>query len=111
MMAWSRKNYKWFYDRVHSRYYAPLIKCCFLPFGGEDKVRKELIAHIDFSLKEKILDMCCGIGGVAFVIAEKAGNDSEIVGMDLSSGQIATAQKYNRFSNVRFIERDGGFNS
>ncbi|MEW5939370.1 MAG: methyltransferase domain-containing protein [Chloroflexota bacterium] len=106
MLVWSRKNYKWFYDHIHRHYYALLVKWCFLPFGGEDKVRKELIAHVDFSPREKILDMCCGIGGATFVIAGKAGKDSEIVGMDLSSGQIAIAQKNNRFRNVRFIERD-----
>ncbi|MEW5831088.1 MAG: methyltransferase domain-containing protein [Chloroflexota bacterium] len=106
MMAWSGKNYKWFYDHIHSRYYALLVKWCFRPFGGEDRVRKELIARIDFSSREKILDMCCGIGGVTFVMAGKAGKDSEIVGMDLSSGQIAIARKNNRFGNVRFIEGD-----
>lgn len=105
-MAWSRKNYKWFYDHIHSNYYALLIKWCFLPFGGEDRVRKELIAHIGFSPKDKILDMCCGIGGVTFVIAEKAGKDSEVVGTDLSSGQIEIARKNNHLSNVRFVEGD-----
>lgn len=105
-MAWSRKHYKWFYDRIHSRYYALLIKWCFLPFGGENRVRKELIAHIDFSPKEKILDMCCGIGGVTFVISGKAGQDSDVVGMDLSPGQIEIARKNNHLSNARFIEGD-----
>jgi ubiquinone/menaquinone biosynthesis C-methylase UbiE len=105
-MAWNRKSYKWFYDHIHSHYYALLIKWCFLPFGGEDRVRKELIAHIGFSPKDRILDMCCGIGGVTFVIAEKAGQYSDIVGMDLSSGQIEIARKNNHFSNIRFVEGD-----
>lgn len=105
-MGWNRKRYKWFYDHIHSRYYAILIKWCFLPFGGEDRVRKKLINHIDFSSKDKILDMCCGIGGATFIIAEKAGQDSDVVGMDLSSGQIEIARKNNSLSNVRFVAGD-----
>jgi ubiquinone/menaquinone biosynthesis C-methylase UbiE len=105
-MGCNRKVYKWFYDHIHSHYYALLIKWCFLPFGGEGKVRKELIANIDFSPKDRILDMCCGIGGVTFVIAKKTGQYSDIVGMDLSSGQIEIARKNNHFSNIRFVEGD-----
>jgi ubiquinone/menaquinone biosynthesis C-methylase UbiE len=87
-MMWSRKSYKWFYDHIHSHYYNLLVKWCFLPFGGEEKFRKEMIAPIDFSPGDKILDMCCGIGGVTCTIAKKVGEDSEVIGMDLSSGQI-----------------------
>lgn len=105
-MLWSRKGYKWFYDHIHSHYYNLLIKWCFLPFGGENTFRTELIAHIDCRLTDKILDMCCGTGGVTFVIAAKAGEDSEIVGLDLSAGQIVIARKRNRFRNVRFLEKD-----
>jgi len=105
-MVWSRKSYKWFYDHIHSHYYNLLVKWCFLPFGGEEKFRKGLIAPIDFSPRDKILDMCCGIGGVTFIIAKKAGEDSEDIGMDLSSGQIEIARKRNRMRNVRFVEGD-----
>jgi ubiquinone/menaquinone biosynthesis C-methylase UbiE len=105
-MMWSRKSYKWFYDHIHSHYYNLLVKWCFLPFGGEEKFRKELIAPIDFSPQDKVLDMCCGIGGATFIIAKKAGKGSETIGIDLSSGQIEIAQKRNRMRNVRFIEGD-----
>lgn len=105
-MVWSRKGYKWFYDHIHSHYYNLLTKWCFLPFCGEEKFRKELIAHIGFSPSDKMLDMCCGTGGVTLVVARKAGEDSEVIGMDLSSGQIAIARKKNRLRNVRFIEGD-----
>lgn len=103
---WNRKSYKWFYDHLHSHYYNLLMKWCFLPFGGEQKFRKELIAHINLSLGEKILDMCCGTGGVTFIVAQNAGENSEVIGIDLSLGQIEIARKRNHFSNVRFIEGD-----
>jgi demethylmenaquinone methyltransferase/2-methoxy-6-polyprenyl-1,4-benzoquinol methylase len=102
----NRKSYKWFYDHIHSRYYDLLMKYCFLPFGGEAKCRKELTAPIDFSPGERILDMCCGTGGATFAIAGKAGVASEIVGMDLSFGQLRRARKKRRLSKVRFLEGD-----
>ncbi len=101
-----RKSYKWFYDNIHSRYYDLAMKWCFLPFGGEKRCRRELIAHVDFSPGESILDMCCGTGGATFVIAEKAGETCEIIGMDLSRGQIRVAEKKNLFGHVRFIQGD-----
>ena len=58
--------------------------------------------------------MCCGTGGATFAIAQKAKEEAEIIGIDLSWGQIKIAQKWvnrltareNRFNNVKFIEGD-----
>jgi len=105
-MTKDRKWYKWFYDNIQSHYYNLLIKWCFLPFGGEEKCRRELIASVNFLPEDKILDMCCGTGGVTFTIAKKAGKGTEITGVDLSSGQISIARAKNKLLNVRFIEGD-----
>jgi ubiquinone/menaquinone biosynthesis C-methylase UbiE len=99
-------SYKWFYDHIHSRYYDLVMKWCYLPFGGEEKCRGELITNIDFSSGEMILDMCCGTGGATFAITRKAKLDSQIVGVDLSSGQIRSANRKNNWGNVKFIEGD-----
>jgi demethylmenaquinone methyltransferase/2-methoxy-6-polyprenyl-1,4-benzoquinol methylase len=82
------------------------MKWCYLPFGGEEECRGELMAHIDFSSGERILDMCCGTGGATFAIARKANPDSQIVGVDLSSGQIRSANRKNNWGNVKFTEGD-----
>jgi len=82
------------------------VKWCFLPFGGEEELREELIAAIDFSPSEKILDMCCGTGGATLVIAKRAGENSEVAGVDVSSGQIEVARRRSRLGNVRFTEGD-----
>jgi ubiquinone/menaquinone biosynthesis C-methylase UbiE len=105
-MAISKKIYKWFYDNIQCHYYNLLMTYCFLPFGVETKCREELIAHIDFSPKDRILDMCCGTGGATFAIARRAGKMGEIIGMDLSSGQINVAKKGENFSNIQFVEGD-----
>jgi ubiquinone/menaquinone biosynthesis C-methylase UbiE len=113
-MAWTKKSYKWFYDHIQSHYYNLVIKWCFLPFGGERRCRRRLIEPISFEPTDKILDMCCGTGGATFAIAQKAGSEAEIIGIDLSWGQIKIAKKWankfvtkeNCFKNIKFIEGD-----
>jgi ubiquinone/menaquinone biosynthesis C-methylase UbiE len=100
----NKRAYKWFYDHIHSVYYDLLMKYCFLPAGGERRCRLKLIESIEFSPEEKILDMCCGTGGATFAIAERAGEGTEIVGIDLSAGQIKRGRERNRFGNIEFTE-------
>ena len=80
------------------------MKFCFLPFSGERKFREKLLEGIKFGLNERILDMCCGTGGITFLIAEKTNDRCEIIGIDLSKGQISKAKKKNSHSNVLLKE-------
>ncbi len=107
-MTIDRKTYKWFYDTIACRYYNLAMKYCYLPFGGEKKCRAELIAPIRFSPNERILDMCCGTGGATRAIAARASADSQIIGIDLSSGQIDAARRSARPDNVVFVQGDAG---
>jgi demethylmenaquinone methyltransferase/2-methoxy-6-polyprenyl-1,4-benzoquinol methylase len=103
-MVLNRKTYRWFYDHIHCRYYNLLTRWCFLPFGGEKKFREEMLTSIDFQSQDKILDMCCGTGNATFAIAKKAAKKAEIIGIDLSSGQINFARRKNY--NVYFMVMD-----
>jgi ubiquinone/menaquinone biosynthesis C-methylase UbiE len=103
---WTRERYKWFYDNLHSRYYDRLMKWCFLPFGGERRLREALIEEIAFAPGERILDMCCGTGGATVHLAARTGPEGEVVGMDLSAGQVAAARRRRRMPNARFVEGD-----
>ncbi len=102
----NKKNYRWFYNHIHSRYYNLLMKWAFLPFGGEKKCRDHLISHIEFSENEKILDMCCGTGGSTLAILRRAGKGSEINGIDISSGQLRIASRNTELNNVNFVAGD-----
>lgn len=102
----TRSRYKWFYDNVQSRYYDLLMKYCFLPFGGETKCRSELLDSVVFNPGDRILDMCCGTGGSTIAVANRASRDSEIIGIDLSSGQIAAAMRRPAPENIEFAEGD-----
>lgn len=105
-MVPSRKVYRWLYDHVHCHYYDMLLKWCFLPLGGEDKVRRSLIDAVDVQEGDRVLDMCCGTGTATFLMASRAGEHAQIKGIDLSSGQIRIARKKNHFPNIEFMVMD-----
>ena len=105
-MILNKRSYRWFYDHIHSRYYDLMTKWFMLPFGGEGRLRKRLLEAVSFGPTDTILDMCCGTGSATFAIAEKAGDQARIVGLDLSIGQLRRAQAKNRLSNVRFLQGD-----
>jgi demethylmenaquinone methyltransferase/2-methoxy-6-polyprenyl-1,4-benzoquinol methylase len=106
-----RRFYRWFYDNIGSRYYDLMIKWAFSPFGGEVKVRRELLDVVALEPGEKILDMCCGTGGTTFAIAEKVGDESAIVGIDLSHGQIRMAKRRDRSTAIEFAVMDASCTS
>lgn len=105
-MILSRRAYRWFYDNVQSRYYDLLMQWCFLPFGGERKIRERLLEPITFGPTDKILDVGCGTGGATFAIAAQAPPGVEIVGLDLSWGQIRRAKAKDRSGRIRFVHGD-----
>lgn len=102
----NRNLYKWWYDHIQSKFYNLMMKWMSLPFGGETALRKAMIEPVSFEKGERILDMCCGTGGATFSISERAGGMCEIVGMDLSSGQLHCAKKRQYYCPTRFIQSD-----
>jgi ubiquinone/menaquinone biosynthesis C-methylase UbiE len=102
----NRKTYKWWYDHIESKFYDLMIRWLALPFGGEAKLRKELLEPVSFGSGEKILEMCCGTGGATKFISEKADAGCEIVGMDLSSGQLQRARRKQYSCPTEFVEGD-----
>jgi len=83
-----------------------LIRWLALPFGGEAKLRREILEPVSFGSGEKILEMCCGTGGATVFISEKAGAGCEIVGIDLSCGQLQRAKRKKYSCQVEFVEGD-----
>ena len=100
------RSYKWFYDNIHSHYYNLMMKWFSIPLGGETNFRRIMIALVSFKEREKILEMCCGTGGATLSIAREAEEATEIIGMDLSSGQLKHARKREYGCKTRFIEGD-----
>ena len=50
--------------------------------------------------------MCCGTGGATCAILRRTGVESQIFGMDLSSGQLKVAARRQELHNVQLIEGD-----
>lgn len=105
-MTQDRKWYKWFYDNIYSHQYDLFIRWFLWPFGGEKKFRQKMRESVDLSPNDRILDLCCGTGSFTFIIRAKVGKKAEIIGIDLSSGQIKNAKKKNTFNNIKFIKAD-----
>ena len=77
----------WFYDK----FIAP----------NQDKLFEEIISHIESG--SKVIDIGCGTGRLCFHLSNKC---SEVVGVDLSSGNIKIANRNlsrKNISNIKFL--------
>jgi ubiquinone/menaquinone biosynthesis C-methylase UbiE len=105
-MRIGRKAYQWWYDHVACRYYDLLVRWCFAPGGGESRVREQLLRPVSFGASDRILDMCCGTGNGTLAIASAGGGKAEVVGADLSLGQVRRAEAKSRSEKCRFVVGD-----
>jgi demethylmenaquinone methyltransferase/2-methoxy-6-polyprenyl-1,4-benzoquinol methylase len=105
-MGAKRDRYRWFYDHVHCHFYDFVTGWCFLPLGGEAKVRRTLVDVIGIRQGDRVLDVCCGTGGTTALIAARVGETSPVIAIDLSKGQIRVAKKKHPLPNVEFRVMD-----
>jgi ubiquinone/menaquinone biosynthesis C-methylase UbiE len=70
--------------------------------GGEDKLRRQMIALANLEPGHKVLDVACGTGTLAVVMAEAVGETGETVGIDLSPKMLASAGKKSDRSQLIF---------
>lgn len=61
---------------------------------------------------DRVLDLCCGSGDLAFLLSQKVGLDGEVMAVDFSRQQLQTAasrrdQRWNScYKNINWIEGD-----
>lgn len=61
---------------------------------------------------DRILDLCCGSGDLAFLLSQKVGVDGEVMGVDFSRQQLQTAadrrdQRWKPcYKNIKWIQGD-----
>jgi demethylmenaquinone methyltransferase/2-methoxy-6-polyprenyl-1,4-benzoquinol methylase len=101
-----RHLYRWFYNNIHCHYYDLVTGWCFLPLGGEARVRQTLVDMIDLKEGDRVLDLCCGTGSTTSYLAAKIGKDSKVEAIDLSEGQIAIAKRKTHPLNIEFAVMD-----
>jgi len=78
-------------------------------YGGGTHTKHRHMRYHDFFVgrirpAERVLDIGCGIGAVAYDVAEKSG--AEVVGVDLSEANIATASQRYAHPRVRYLVGD-----
>ena len=99
----AKKEYKWIYDNIISKLYDIGLKIGLTPPGERIlriSVYESVLPYIQ--RKDKILDLCCGTGTLTVLLSDLLYSDCEIIGVDLSNGQIAQARKKVKNSNIKF---------
>ena len=99
----TQDRYRWVYDAIISKFYDGSMKIG-LSIIGEQKLRKAVISLISPYVKhnDSILDLCCGTGTLTTTLVDSVYSDCEIVGVDLSEGQIFQAVKKKYLPNLEF---------
>lgn len=64
---------------------------------------KEMLAALDISSKDLVLDAGCGVGGASFWLAEKTG--AKVVGITISEKQLKAAKKILKSKKNNLVER------
>jgi ubiquinone/menaquinone biosynthesis C-methylase UbiE len=107
MTDYQSDRYKQTYDKFISKLYDIGLKIGLTPVG-ENILRTSVFQSLTSYIKRGnlILDLCCGTGTLTILFAKLLYKDCKIVGVDLSYGQIARAQKKNIYPNLEFKVMD-----
>lgn len=103
MIVYQSKRYKKVYDTFISNIYDIGLKIG-LTTTGEKILRTSVFKSLSSYIKkgDRILDLCCGTGTLTILLTKLLYKDCKIIGVDLSFGQIAKAQKKNRYGNFLY---------
>jgi demethylmenaquinone methyltransferase/2-methoxy-6-polyprenyl-1,4-benzoquinol methylase len=69
--------------------------------------KRGLIAALPATPAAVCLDLACGTGDIAFLLAQKY-PDGNITGLDITEDMLVLARKFNQCTNVRFEKGDMG---
>ncbi|KAF1874793.1 hypothetical protein Lal_00007407 [Lupinus albus] len=78
---------------------------------GQHRIWKRMaVSWTGAKMGDRVLDVCCGSGDLAFLLSEKVGSDGKVIGLDFSKQQllIASSRQHskNHFRNIEWIEGD-----
>lgn len=76
-------------------------------FWQDASWKRDLIADLPEKISPACLDLACGTGDMAFLLAEKYPK-GEIIGLDLTEDMLQLARQRSRYPNLRFVKGDMG---
>ncbi len=86
------------------------VRLCGLALGGERNVREKVLDLLPLNKGDRVLEMGCGTGTVALMVAHRVGDKGETVGIDPSPEMLARARTKlaaARLPQVTFLEAGG----
>jgi len=87
--------------------YDPAVSLIGAVFGGEKRLRRKILKFADIKDGDRVIDIGCGTGTSALIIAGDVGDKGEVVGIDLSDRMLDVARRKlekHRFRNVTFLK-------
>jgi ubiquinone/menaquinone biosynthesis C-methylase UbiE len=74
-------------------FYDALTGALGLFVGGERRFREKIAAAANLQRGDRVLDVGCGTGTLAALMAQRVGETGEVVGIDLSPRMLAVARR------------------
>lgn len=83
-------------------FYDALVRFLAFFIGGEHRLRQRVVTLIGLRPGDHVLDVACGTGTMATMMAECVGPEGQIVGIDLSPRMIEIAKRKATMPQVTF---------
>jgi demethylmenaquinone methyltransferase/2-methoxy-6-polyprenyl-1,4-benzoquinol methylase len=97
-----RRHCEQFFSRIAARY--DLLNGI-LSFGADRKWKRLAVSMLPQTDVKRCLDVACGTGDVALLLAERY-PQAEVIGLDLNSDMIEYARKRKTGENIKFVPGD-----
>ena len=77
-----------------------------MSFGLHRVWKKMAVGWSGCCAGDTVLDLCCGTGDLAFLLARRVGSTGKVHGADFSKAQLAQARRRDRHSQIHWVEAD-----
>jgi len=81
-----------------------------MSLGWHTRWKRRLLEYADPKPGMRVLDLACGTGDVTWMIAERIGDQGEVIGSDINAAmmELAEPKRPEGTDNVRFVQNDAG---